>query len=67
MGVQLLPVKFVLGGETPQGSYEAMIELLRALDEGQVRVDLQEMIMTGDGNGVQRIVIQVYVWMKHIG
>jgi len=67
VGVQLLPVKIVLGRETPQGSYEAMIELLRALDEGQVRVDLQEMMMTGEGNGAQRIVLQVYVWMKHTG
>jgi len=67
VGVQLLPVKFVLGGETPPGSYEAMIDLLRALDDEQVRVDLQEVMMTGDGNGVQRIVIQVNVWMKHTG
>lgn len=63
-GVQMVPLRLILLREERAGAYDATLQLLRLLDEGQPRVDVKEVLLSGEGTGVQQVIFHLQVWMK---
>ena len=63
-GITMIPVRFEMKRQQPDGAFGSSLEFLRRVTEGQTRVDLREMILSGDGKGVHDFTISLHVWMK---
>ncbi len=63
-GLTVIPMKIdVIPGETHH-AYSAYLQFLRTLEQTGPRIDIQEVIVTGDGKQATHLTIGLSVWMK---
>ena len=62
--VERLPVEFEIRSTKSRKGYQNYLQFLRTLMEQDIRVDLNELNLSGRGNGAESMNLHVKVWMK---
>ncbi len=67
-GVQIVPVHLALQvPKIPVRSFEKYMRFLRGLGEDPIRVDIQQVTISGAGNGAQTMDLRLHVFMREEG
>jgi|GEM_PF-4048847 len=62
--ITLIPIEVKVQPQNPQQAYQHFLQLVRDISEDPVRTDIDQVSLSGKGDGVKTMSIRLKLWMK---